>query len=296
MPDSRDSIDFPCARQRHGPALLSEGAAISSAAAGAIGNVLAGRATADSTPARVLLVTSSCALSIILVAAAIVGGSPSGFDLLMGLCAGACGGMVLPLAYRALALGPIGVVTPLITCVSTFLVTTVAIALGHRPHTSTILGLALCLLAVIVMNAQRGAGVVSHLALAYALIAGIGFGLFVSFMDRAASTSGLWPLVAARVSISAVAIVLTGLTWRSTQSPRGRARLMAVGSGMSESVGNVLLIIALSSGDIVVVAAIGALSPLFAALLARVMTRERLIAAQWVGLALAVLGTALAAR
>lgn len=275
--------------------MLTELASLANAASAATSNVLAGGAARRTHPVVVLVISATVALLFVTTAAVTLGGTPGPSSLALGATAGLLGGGVLPLAYRAFALGPIGVVTPLISCVATILVTVVAVVMGSRPGAVAVVGLALCLAAVVMVSLPGRRVAVSGRALVYSVVVGVGFGLFTLLMSGVPSEAGLWPLACARLSVLAVAAVAVVSLRRALVRPGRRTGALAAGSGISEVAANLLLVTALATGDVVMVATLISVSPVFAALIARIAWGERLVALQWCGLTAAVVGTVLVA-
>jgi drug/metabolite transporter (DMT)-like permease len=124
-------------------------------------------------------------------------------------------------------------------------------------------------------------------AMAYAVLAGISFGVFLVLLAETAPTSGLWPLVGARVASLAllIGVAVSRHEFRRLAPFAARPALLA---GLLDMMSNVLLLIAVRGGDLVVVGLLASLSPLGTVALARVVLRERLRMIQSLGAALAM--------
>jgi drug/metabolite transporter (DMT)-like permease len=141
-------------------------------------------------------------------------------------------------------------------------------------------------------RAPRAAGI------ALALGAGVCLGASLVLYLQTERASGLWPVLAARVTaLVLVALVLAVVAVRrvSLPFPGGADRSLALGAGALDVTATTLLVLAVRRGLILVVAPLAALAPAATVLLARVVIGERLHAAQRIGLVLALVGLVMVA-
>lgn len=227
-----------------------------------------------------------------------------------GLLAGLAGGIGVPLLYRSLAQGPMNVVAPLTALTSAAVPVAAGALLGERPSAQVWLGIALALIAGVVVgvslepSADRddsadGASTAGGRrdgvrGVAMALFAGVCFGGFFVLLAQADPAAGLWPVTAAKVAGSLVAGVALlaalragGLTGGPGPLGAGGWRLAVLG-GVLDAVANALYLLAAHHGQLSVVGAVVALYPASTVLLARVLHGEKIGPLQRVGLALAV--------
>jgi uncharacterized membrane protein len=115
------------------------------------------------------------------------------------------------------------------------------------------------------------------------LLAGVGFALLFIGLDRAGSGSGLWPVVAATVGEFAAALV-AAVAVRSFALCGGRARLLAVITGVAGASGTILFFLATHQGFLAVTAVLTSLYPAVTIVLARTVLGERLTALRLGGL------------
>ena len=118
------------------------------------------------------------------------------------------------------------------------------------------------------------------------LLAGVGFALLFIGLDRAGSGSGLWPVVAATAGEFAAALV-AAVAVRSFALCGGRARLLAVITGVAGATGTILFFFATHQGFLAVTAVLTSLYPAVTIVLARTVLGERLTALRLAGLGLA---------
>jgi uncharacterized membrane protein len=127
-------------------------------------------------------------------------------------------------------------------------------------------------------------------AVALAVAAGLGIGVFYVTMARTDPASGLWPLVAARAvstALFALAALATLSRWRRAATPAGELWRWAALSGLCDSAANALYLIASRDGNLAVVATLTSLYPASTVFLAAVALGERLRLARIAGLGLA---------
>jgi len=258
--------------------------ALLSAGAYGLADFAGGLASRRASVLTVTVVAQAAGLVTLIPGLWLVGGVFSGSAALSGMLAGLCGVSGLLLYFRGLAVGPMGTVAPLSAVVAAGLPLLVGILGGERPGPLTVGGMLLALVAIVLatMGSRREAAALRGVLLG--LASGAGFGLFFVALDGTSADSGLWPLVVGRTTT--VALLLLGL---AVVRPKGRGdpRLMVV-SGVLDSVANVFFLLATRAGELGVTSVIVSLYPVAVVLLARAVLRERLTAAQLVGVVLAL--------
>lgn len=224
----------------------------------------------------------------------LVGGVVSWRAVLVGAAAGAVGNLGLLLYLRCMALGPIGVISPIAALVGAAVplawgVLAQGDVLGLPQRTGVALGLAAVVAVAYVPGTSiRRSGSRGPLA---AVVAGVLFGLFFVLLAATPDDSGLWPLVGARVAGSSIALVLV---LAARQPARlGAARRLTIVSGAAEAGANALFLLASREGLLSLVSLLTSLYPVVALLAARLWLHERLSRLQAAGVALALVATAL---
>lgn len=279
--------------------MLAIALAIFEAVSGSLAQVVGAVATERAPTARVLMVTSLAALAAAVLVALYFGQSASWGSIGIGFVAGIAGAVGLPLCYRAFAIGPVGIVSPVVAVTATM-----TVAIGAWIGSGTIApatagGLVLCLLAVLIATGERSREKTGLRPVGLALSAGLSFGAFTLLMARVPGTEGLWPLAAARVgvvvvAVALVAVVLLGnirrpLTAGSPQSGSGVPWwALAIISGCCEIFGNVLFLLALITGDLATVTVIQALSPVAAVLVGWPLLHQRPLFRHWIAVVISV--------
>ena len=205
---------------------------------------------------------------------------------------GAIGGFGLILFYRAMALGLIGVVAPITAVIAAALPTAVGVLVGgERLRVGQAAGILAGLVAIVLINgggstAREGA----RQAVALAIVAGIGFGLFFILFHEA-SSAGLPAFVSGRAGSATVAVAYALIARVSVLPGRNALRLIAIG-GSLDGIGWVLYMYATVHGLLSISALLTSFYPAITILCARLILHERLSAVQLAGAALAIIAVA----
>ncbi|WP_251092481.1 EamA family transporter [Streptomyces sp. Caat 7-52] len=257
------------------------------------------------TPAlTVVVVSQSIAAAVLGVIVAATGGwSEAGPRLWFAFAAGLVGPVALLSFYKALALGPMGVVSPLAT-LSVAVPVGVGLVLGERPGLLQVAGIAVAVTGVVLAGGPqlRGAAV-QRRAILLTLVAALGFGaVFALITEASTDVAGLFLALFVQrltnVAVGGAALAVSvrrggaavpdgGFPWSSLPA------LAFV--GLADVAANGTYAIAARSGPVTVAAVLASLYPVVTALAARGFLRERLRAIQTAGAGLALLGTLLLA-
>jgi drug/metabolite transporter (DMT)-like permease len=248
-------------------------------------------------PASVVVVFSQLAgIAVFLVSLAFV---PSRFhqsDLVWGALAGLGGAVGIAALYAALAVGRMGVISPLTAVIGASVPVAVGLALGERPSAAALAGIALAFVAVVLVSADPRTLRLSfeEPGLMLAVVSGLGIGLSLVALSRSSSDSGIAALAPARVVSVALLLLWARGRRESLRVPRG-ALAVILGAGALDMLANVFYVVATRSGLLAVVAVITSLYPASTVFLARIFLRERLAVLQWAGVACAIAGVVLIA-
>jgi len=225
--------------------------------------------------------------------------APARTDFLWGALAGVCGGGGVALLYRALAIGVMAVVAPTTAVCAVVIPVFVSVALGERLAAATFGGIALAIVAIILVSQSNdgGSGRAGETderrkkAFVLAVLSGIAIGFFFVALARTSSQAGLWPLVAARSASVILFAVMAFLTSQSLRIPAAILGIVAAG-GALDMLANLLYLLASRSGPLSVVVTLASLYPASTVLLARLVLHERLSTRQWVGVGCALVAVA----
>jgi drug/metabolite transporter (DMT)-like permease len=229
-------------------------------------------------------------LSLMAVSTIFVSGEVTGGDLLIGALGGLCGAAGVGLLYQGLAVGQMSVIAPITALLTAAVPLAAGYVQGERPGAAAAVGMAMALGAIVLVSAEgeRSLRPSDLRGVAYALGAGLGFGLFFVALSHTGEDAGLWPLVAARgASVTVVGLAaLAGLVPGRLPIPGSRG--LTATAGALDAQANVLYLLAVRGGLLSVVSVLAALYPVSTVVLAKVVLREQFHRVQLLGMVLAV--------
>ncbi len=242
--------------------------------------------------------------SIVLLAGAVLllpTATPTSSDLIWGAVSGLCGVIGVNALFGALAVGRMSIVAPLSAAMSAALPATYDLASGTTLGSLTITGIALALVAIVIVSIAPDDQLHEPVheyrprrAFGLALLSGVGFsGAFIAFSFTSVE-SGLTPVLVARVVSIAVAVVLA-LRFGNGFPVKRAALAPTLGTGLTDALANVTMLAAIRLGPLAIASVLGSLFPVVVVALARVFLHERLHMWQRVGVVLAVVAVLLSA-
>ncbi|MEU3774509.1 EamA family transporter [Streptomyces sp. NPDC032472] len=230
----------------------------------------------------------------------------AGPQLWFAVAAGLVGPVAMLSFYKALALGPMGVVSPL-GSLGVVVPVGVGLALGEQPGLGQYTGIAIAVVGIVLAGGPelRGAPV-QRQAVVLTLVAAFGFGAVMALISHASTTvTGLFlALFVQRVTnVTAGGAVLWARARRGTPalpagtSPRMLWRLLPALAfvGLADVAANGTYSVAAQSGPVTVAAVLSSLYPVITAFAAFAVLKERLRPVQAAGAGLALAGTVLLA-
>jgi uncharacterized membrane protein len=251
------------------------------------GDFNGGLAVKRSNPYGVVVVAHSISLALLLILVAIIGEPiPPLEDWLWGGAAGLTGGIGLLILYSALAEGRMSVAAPVSALLAAALPVLVGIFQDGNPGAWTLFGFILALVAVWLVSGGEGV-IIRFDDLRQPIIAGITFGAFFIFLNRASQTALLWPLIAVRiVSISSLLgyAILTRQPWK----PKRESFVPILLSSILDTIGNAAYALSARNGRMDVAVVLGALYPGTTVVLAWIFLKENISRIQTVGILLAL--------
>lgn len=273
-------------------ALLALGGAVS----WGVGDFFGGLASRRLAVLTVLAVSQAIGLAGIALWVVVAGDPVPGVsELLPAAGAGVAGAIGLGALYRGLAVGAMGIVAP-ISAASPLVPLAFDAAHGLVPASLQWLGIALVLTGIVTLSREPSADGRRRVAAGagLAVVAALGFGLFVVGIDAGADESAPWAVVAARSASVLVVVVAALLSSTSLRPPRTLLPTL-VAIGIFDTGANVLVAAATTHGAAGIVAVLSALYPVVTVLLARIVLGERLSASRRLGGVVAIAGAALVA-
>lgn len=262
------------------------------------------------TPALTVVVVSQ-SIAVVVLGAIVVatgGWSEAGPRLWFAVGAGLVGPVAMLAFYKALALGPMGVVSPL-GSVGVAVPVGVGLVLGERPGLLQVAGILVAVAGIVLAGGPQLRGApVQRRAVLLTLVAAFGFGTVMALISAASTTlTGLF----LALFVQRVTNVAAGGTALWISARRGAPVLPAEADGgarlvrrslpalafvgLADVAANGTYSLAAHAGPVTVAAVLASLYPVITALAARGFLAERLRGVQAAGAGLALVGTVLLA-
>lgn len=270
-----------------------------SAAGYGVSDFVGGIASRRVAALRVVLVSYPVALVLLTTLSFVVGGQISSPAVLWGVLCGISQAFGVWWFYAALGAGPISVVSPLTAILVAGVPVGVGMALGERPAALALLGIAVALVAVVLVSRgvtdedpspHRFTKTVAWLTVG----SGLAFGLNFVLIDQAPVDAGLWPLVFARASAT-VLVVLIALAGGKLRVPTGVPLRLALAAGVLDTVANVAMLLALQASLLSLAGVLISLYPASTVALALLVLKEKVTRWQVVGMVAAAVAVAMIA-
>ncbi|HJQ00991.1 MAG TPA: EamA family transporter [Jatrophihabitans sp.] len=272
--------------------------ALLAAAAYGISDFVGGIASRRVSAFSVLLISTPLGALLMAALLPVYGGPVSAGTLGWSLAGGAAGLVGVLLLYSALALAPMNIISPVTAVMSAVVPVFGGVLLGERPHPLAWAGIAVGLLAVVLVSRQpedHPHGPVGWLPLAMAVIAGVGFGAYFICLARSDHDSGIWPVLISR-ACSAVLILPLALTGGRRRRLGPSLLGLATVAGALDATANLAFLLASRHGLLSLSGVITALYPAGTVLLAVLILKEHTGRLQRTGLGLAAAAVVLLTR
>ena len=238
-------------------------------------------------------------IALVLMLPFLPASTPSRYDLMWGAAAGVTGGIGVALLYHALATGTMAIVAPITAVCAVTVPVGAAIALGERPGAGATSGIALAIVAIVLVSRQgaiasplRGETTDGTRSAGIALASGVAIGLFFITLAQSGPNAGMWPLVAARTVSFLLFAIFALVARRSLRMPRDVAAT-AIAGGVLDMLANLLYLLATRYGQLSLVVTLSSLYPASTVLLARLVLGERLSGGQTAGIVCALIAVML---
>ena len=210
---------------------------------------------------------------------------PAAPDVGWAIAAGACGVVGMTSLYRGLAVGRMGVVAPTTGVVGAVIPVVAGFAIDGVPRTATIAGIALALVAVVLVTRAPGHGSDRPSGARWALLAGTAIGGFNISIGQLSGAGAFGPLVILRL-VQAVVLVALIVAWRQPWRI-GRQDVGRLGVvGVLDMAGNAAFIGAAQVGALAVASVLSSLYPVTTVMLAIVLLHEHVSRSHVVGIVL----------
>jgi drug/metabolite transporter (DMT)-like permease len=265
--------------------------ALSSAVVYGAADFLGGLASRRASVFGVVAVSQLSGLVALLLLLPLLGGPVTSADLAWGAASGLAGATGLVIFFRTLARGVMSVVAPVTAVTAAAVPVLIGLLTGDQIGAWAAAGIVLALVAVVLVSAEGGLAAMRSArpaSILPALVAGSAFGFFFVLLDRTSSESGLTPLVTARIASVGLVVVVALVGRQSLRVTRAALPLVLV-SGVGDMAANALFLLATQQdAQLAIVGVLASLYPVSTVVLAQLVLRERLVPAQFTGLAAAV--------
>ena len=272
--------------------------ALIAAATYGISDFIGGIASRRAPALNVLLVSYPVGGVLMALLLVVYRGPISAATLAWSVAGGVAGLTGVALLYSALAIAPMNVVSPVTAVMSAVVPVLAGVLRGERPHLLAWAGIALGLVAVVLISRQpedHPHGPIGWRPLAMAVLAGVGFGVYFVCLASADSNSGMWPVVISRLCSALLVIPLVLVAGSFVRLPRPTLGLAAA-SGVLDATANWAFLLASRNGLLSLSGVITALYPAGTVLLAMTFLQERSGSVQRVGFGVATVAVVLLTR
>lgn len=240
--------------------------------------------------------TQPLGLVILLLVAPFVGGVVTTEVWFWGAIAGVSGAFAYVMLFRALAIGPMSIASPISALVAVVLPVIAGVFFGERLPLLGWVGIALGMVAVLMVSQvhEDAPHPVTFGVLLLSFGAGVFISIFLVSLERAPDDSGLWPIVVVRI-VTSVLLIGVAVAAKVLTRPSRDVLVLGSASTLLDVAATALFMLATREGLLTVVAVITALYPAATVLMARIVLKEHLQALQRWGLALALVSVAVLA-
>jgi drug/metabolite transporter (DMT)-like permease len=221
-------------------------------------------------------------------------GDPTGSDFAWAALAGVGGGLGTGFLYRGLSTGRMGVVAPVSAVGAAIVPVVVGAATGERPSMLVWFGILVALPGIWLVSSEPKSDTEGTAGLLDGALAGLGFGMLFAAIGQVPDTAGMWPLALGQ-GVSIFAAVGLAVLLRADWIPRDSYAAWGLAAGPLGAAAAVLFLLATQHGYLTVSGVIASLYPAATVLLAVLVLRERIHAAQAAGLGLCAAAIALGA-
>lgn len=253
---------------------------------------LGGMVSRRTSPVAVYGLAQAVGLVVLAVAATVTGawGTAPGYWP-WAIASSVLGALGMVTFYSALAIGPMGIVSPLVS-MSVIVPVVFGLLSGEVPGGLAVLGIITALIGVVLASGPELSGAESPRALILAGLAALAFGGMYITMAEGSSYDPLMTMTAMRITSVVIFAGVLALA-RSLGGATRRDAPAVIAIGILDAGANVMFGVATTMGLLATISMLGSLYPVMTAILAAVFLAERLRAVQYVGVAFAMAGIVL---
>jgi len=242
---------------------------------------------------KVLVLSYPVGLLFLLIYAFMLPGEITLNGLIIGSIAGVVGILAMGSLYLALAIGPMGVMSPVTAASSTFVPIVMGLIVGEKLSWIAWSGIGIAILSVVLVSMETsptgGRLSISGKGLALSIASGLLIGTFLSLVGLASAINGMWPLVFARL-VSSILVLGYFISKKSEKFNTGydsKLFALVIISGALDATANAVFVLATFDGYLSITAVIASLYPAATVILATAFLKEKLTGIQFVGIGMA---------
>jgi drug/metabolite transporter (DMT)-like permease len=242
---------------------------------------------------KVLVLSYPVGLLFLLIYAFMLPGEITLNGFIIGSIAGIVGILAIGSLYLALAIGPMGVMSPVTAVSSTFVPIAMGLIVGEKLGWIAWLGIGIAIFSVVLVSIETsptgGRLAISGKGLALSITSGLLIGTFLSLVGLASSINGMWPLVFARLmsSVLALAYFFSKISEKFKSGYDSKLFALVIVSGALDATANAVFVLATFDGYLSITAVIASLYPAAPVILATAFLKEKITRIQFVGIAMA---------
>ena len=216
---------------------------------------------------------------------------PALTDIFWGVFGGLFGLTGFIFLMQGFVKGRMSIVAPVSAVLAPVVPVLISVLTLGLPRILQLAGFALALISIWMLS-SGGANESKPSGIRYALLAGLGFGIFFTTLDQISEGVVFWPLLASRFVASSVLAAYIIIT-RKPLIPTGSPWKVLLTAGVLDVGGNVFFLQAVQTGRLDIASVLVSLYPAVTVLLATLIVKESLNRSQIIGVVLAVTAIAL---
>lgn len=257
-----------------------------------VSDFLGGNATRRLPSLMVFGVSQAFGLATGLVIFVLTGAGADGFSYWpWSILAGLTGLVALLAFYNALALGPMGIVSPIAALGVVVPLAWGLVFAGEQPSGAQVLGIVAAVIGILLASGPELSSAASLRPLLLAGGAALGFGVVFLFMAEGSKVSAIGTMTGMRMTTVSLFVIYL-LVRRPTGVVRGTDVPMLAVIGVFDIGANITYGVATTMGLLSITSVLASLYPVLTAMLAAVFLHERLKPMQYAGVAAAIVGIA----
>lgn len=267
--------------------------AILAAATWGTGDFMGGLSARKNSPYQVVALVSISGL-VILVGAMLTRGEawPTPQDTLWAVAASLSGTIGIAALYRGLATSQAALVAPTASVVGVSIPVLVSTITMGPPSLGKWVGMATGLLGIWLVSSNAPSGASENKsALLLAVLAGLGFGGFFTMIAQVEHGTLFAPLVVSKLTSLVFALIILRL--QRTRLPPLRTNGLALVAGLFDASGNVFYLLATQLTRLEFAAVLASMGPAVTVFLASLVTKQRVLPIQKVGVAICLVAITL---